>query len=293
MKSVLLIGASGMLGDAVAKQLSSLDLHLTLTSRSGSNVDVFENTKLVEFDARKNRIDSLSEFVDEDTFIVNCIGKLKSQIDESNSDSVREAIQLNSIFPHELMAFAAIRNSKVIQIATDCVFSGAKGKYLERDKHDATDVYGKTKSLGEVKAENFMNIRCSTVGPERGRSSLLLEWVRQQEVSANLTGYTDHNWNGVTTKAFGKIIGAIIEHGLFKPGVHHLLPSDEMSKYELVSAIAQTFGRQDLQIEPKPSGDKVDRTLSTSNPEFNRALWQAAGYEGLPSIGQLLAEIAE
>ena len=44
---------------------------------------------------------------------------------------------------------------KVIQIATDCVFDGLKGNYTEDDKHNAIDVYGKTKSLGEVSADNF------------------------------------------------------------------------------------------------------------------------------------------
>ena len=34
--------------------------------------------------------------------------------------------------------------------STDCVFSGRRGAYSERDAPDAEDLYGKSKFLGEV-----------------------------------------------------------------------------------------------------------------------------------------------
>jgi dTDP-4-dehydrorhamnose reductase len=46
-------------------------------------------------------------------------------------------------------------NCKIFQIATDCVFSGSKGNYNEKNLHDAFDVYGKSKSLGEINNKNF------------------------------------------------------------------------------------------------------------------------------------------
>ena len=51
--------------------------------------------------------------------------------------------------------------NKIFQIATDCVFDGEKGNYSELDSHNARDVYGKSKSLGEVNNKNFYNLRCS------------------------------------------------------------------------------------------------------------------------------------
>ena len=49
-----------------------------------------------------------------------------------------------------------------------------------QDEFDALDVYGKTKSLGEIPDANVMHLRCSLIGPELGRNSLFFEWVRQQ-----------------------------------------------------------------------------------------------------------------
>jgi dTDP-4-dehydrorhamnose reductase len=71
-----------------------------------------------------------------------------------------------------LAIFAEDSGAKVIQIATDCVFSGSNGSYLETDPHDATDVYGKTKSDGEIESSAVMQLRCSIIGREnKGKKS--------------------------------------------------------------------------------------------------------------------------
>ena len=82
-----------------------------------------------------------------------------------------------------------------MQIATDCVYSGKKGSYNEDDLHDALDVYGKTKSLGEAQSPNLLNIRCSIIGPEQGKHVSLLEWFLTQEPGAKLQGFAHHHWN--------------------------------------------------------------------------------------------------
>ena len=65
--------------------------------------------------------------------------------------------------------------ARVLQIATDCVYSGAQGAYVETDLHDALDVYGKTKSLGECQEPNVYHLRCSIIGPEPKDFKFLIE----------------------------------------------------------------------------------------------------------------------
>lgn len=81
---------------------------------------------------------------------------------------------MNSEFPHIISEI--FPKSKIFQIATDCVFSGTKGNYTEDDFHNATDIYGKTKSLGEVKNNNFFNLRTSIIGKELDGKFSLIEW---------------------------------------------------------------------------------------------------------------------
>src|SRR5207244_6584362 len=110
---------------------------------------------------------------------------------------VRRAVAVNSLFPYALSDVAEAAGARVLQIATDCVFSGREGSYREDSPHDPLDVYGKTKSLGEVQAPHFLNLRCSIVGPEiRGFRSLLC-WFLAQPRNARLRGFVNHWWNGV------------------------------------------------------------------------------------------------
>jgi len=283
MTKVLILGGTGMLGHAVLNQLQKTDMEVLSTSRAGEGLF---------FDAANDAIESIGVNLFPSDYIINCLGITKPHIDEDCLDSRALAIQVNSLFPAELARFAQNSGVRVIQIATDCVYSGRDGGYLESDQHDAGDVYGKTKSLGEVDSPNVMHIRSSTIGRELGRSTLLLEWVLSHPLGATIPGYTDHFWNGVTTNHFAKIARGIIESGRFTPGISHLVPADSMSKAELVKQIARAFGRDDLNVIDTDSGRPVNRTLRTVDPEFNRSLWVGAGYHEVPIIEQLIAEIA-
>ncbi len=283
MSSVLILGGTGMLGHAVLEEFRGFDGDVKFTSRSGSGIP---------FDVLKDPIKSLSKQVRSGDYLINCLGITKPHINDDNEQDVAKARLVNSLFPAELAALAEQTGSRVIQIATDCVFSGGKGHYLETDIHDAEDVYGRTKSLGEVVSNNVMHIRVSTIGRELGRSSLLLEWVLSHPQGATIPGYTDHFWNGVTTNHFAKVIRGVIEKGGFEAGLSHLVPANELSKADLVRKIASAFGRPDLIIKDTDSGKPINRTLSTTNPDFNSQLWLGAGYPEIPTIEQLIAGIA-
>jgi dTDP-4-dehydrorhamnose reductase len=272
-----------MLGHAVLEEFIRFDGDVRFTSRSGSGIS---------FDVLNDPVESLSKQVRSGDYIINCLGITKPHIDDDNEQDVAKARLVNSLFPAELAAIAEQAGARVIQIATDCVFSGGKGHYLETDIHDAEDIYGKTKSLGEVVSNNVMHIRVSTIGRELGRSTLLLEWVLSHPQGAAIPGYIDHFWNGVTTNHFAKVILGVIEKGGFEAGLSHLVPANELSKADLVRKIASAFGRPDLMVKDTDSGKPINRTLSTTNPDLNSQLWVGAGYPEIPTIEQLIAEIA-
>ena len=283
MSKVLILGGTGMLGHAVLKEFREFDGDVEFTSRSGSGIP---------FDVLNDPVEGLSKHVRSGDYIVNCLGITKPHINDDSQEDVAKARLVNSLFPAELAAVAEQTGAKVIQIATDCVFSGRNGHYLETDTHDAEDVYGKSKSLGEVVSKNMMHIRVSTIGRELGRRTLLLEWVLAHPQGATIPGFTDHFWNGVTTNHFAKVVRGVIDNDGFESGISHLVPANELSKAHLVRQIASAFGRYDLNIKDTDSGKPINRTLSTTNPDFNSQLWLGAGYPEIPTIEQLIAEIA-
>lgn len=292
MKNVLVIGASGMLGIGVLKALEGAsDIRVSATTRDGRAVSGFETVKTAKFVAGQDSVYELLSTLPPADYVINCIGVIKPYIKDENPEQRKNAMLINGLFPDELANAAQQKSVRVIQIATDCVYSGAKGSYVESDPFDATDVYGKTKSLGEVPLPSMMHLRVSIIGPEFGRSSSLFEWVRNQPENSEINGFTDHEWNGVTTYHFGLVCRGIISEDLFSPGTHHIVPGSRLSKYELVSEIARRAGRSDIVITPKPAGSKVDRTLETAHPEFNESVWRAAGYPTPPSVEQMIQEM--
>ncbi len=270
---IAVFGATGMLGRAVSNELSSFGFECVTIGRSNCDVD---------FDVFKNRLEDVD--FDGFTYAVNCIGLITHLIDENQPSSTAQAIRLNSLFPHELAALAEQKNLKVIQIATDCVFSGVGGGYVESSIHDANDIYGKTKSLGEVKSPFLMNLRTSIIGLEERGFQSLLEWVIRQPRDSEIQGFTDRMWNGLTTVAFARIVRGIIDKNIFSPGLQHVVPADLVSKAELVRLIADEFQRQDIRIRNIGSGSARNLTLATNNPEKNRDLWVSAGYHEIPNV---------
>jgi dTDP-4-dehydrorhamnose reductase len=284
-----------MLGSMVVDWLDrDPALEVTATVRSAEQARLLaarlRRASVSVFDATRPK--ELATTIAGAQWVVNAIGITKPYVHDDVPQEVERAVRVNALFPHSLAAAAASEGARVLQIATDCVFSGREGRYLESSPHDPLDVYGKTKSLGEVHAACVHHLRCSIIGPETKTRAFLLEWLRNQPRDASVPGYTDHHWNGVTTLHFARLCHAILREDLALPPLLHVTPANIVSKSVLLEDLASTYGRTDVAVRPVASGRPVDRTLATVDAARNRALWAAAGYSEPPSIRSMLEELA-
>jgi dTDP-4-dehydrorhamnose reductase len=243
----------------------------------------------VEFNADKDEIGDLLGRV-KPNWIINCTGLIKHFIDENDVESITAAVRINSEFPKLLAEHAVRLNVQIIQIATDCVYSGDFGPYDETSIHDAVDVYGKSKSSGEARSEKLMILRCSVIGREISSHVEFMDWILCQPKNAKLSGFSNHLWNGITTLHFAKIVLGVISADAFKFGIHHVLPCDSVSKFEMIDMVCKSFAREDIQIERVLAETAVDRRLSTKFPGVNRDLWLNAGYDKPLSIQEMITE---
>jgi dTDP-4-dehydrorhamnose reductase len=146
---------------------------------------------------------------------------------------------------------------RLIHISTDCVFSGDKGNYSENDLPDATDFYGKTKSLGEVLGCNSLTLRISTLGFELNSMHGLLEWFLNQK--GECKGYSRAIFSGLPTRYFSLILKDIIMNKPGLSGLYHLA-SDPISKFDVLSIIKDIFN---LNISIlKDESFVIDRSLN-------------------------------
>ena len=281
-----------MLGSALTKLLTSQEHEVVEFNRMGRAV--VGSNLAIEMDATwpSQRLEIQFAKIGAD-YLVNAIGLIKQLINEFDEKSLRLARTINSDFPRKLNSISAQNGTPVIQIGTDCVFSGERDNYTEIDDYSPTDVYGRTKVDGEIASSRAMTIRTSILGFELSSSNSLLNWVLSQPINGSINGFINHFWNGVTTLAFSKVVKGVIESDLFSPGVTHLVPKDFVSKRELVSLIAKEFHREDLIIEDYVSTQPVNRTLATVHPATNSGYWALAGYNGIPTIKDLIHEFAQ
>ena len=168
MTRVLILGATGMLGTAVMNEFLNFEGDVVVTTRGKKLEGLPNSISQLSFDATTDAPAAAFKGLGKVDFVVNCIGIIKPHISDSDDKQRLNALQINSLFPQKLADWASETGAKVIQIATDCVFSGHKGSYLESDAHDALDVYGKSKSLGEVPNPSMLHLRVSIIGPVVG-----------------------------------------------------------------------------------------------------------------------------
>ena len=167
LSNLLILGSTGMLGKMVSLVFSDYSKdNLFFTSRSENKFISELNGEKINFDPTKDNFDDLCKLTNP-SFVINCIGAIKPTISETK-ESISNAISINSFFPLTIAKASLDFNFSYIQIGTDCVFSGLEGEYIETSMTDATDVYGKTKIVGEVSSNNKTLLRSSIVGPETG-----------------------------------------------------------------------------------------------------------------------------
>ncbi len=256
---IVVLGGTGMLGYQVFKSgiQRNHDIYCLarnkqlLMSRLGDQVE----NRIRLIDDAKNI--SLIECIIKDIqpeFLINCVGIIKqSPLAYDHSES----IAVNSLLPHQLENICSRNNCRLIHISTDCVFDGTKGNYYEQDLSTATDLYGKSKFLGEVGYGSGLTIRTSIIGHEITNHRYgLLEWFLSQKDSVN--GYTRAIFSGLTTFELSRVIFDFIINSDLKSDIYQVA-SEPVSKFDLLKLIASVY-RKDVPINPTDSVF-VDRSL--------------------------------
>jgi dTDP-4-dehydrorhamnose reductase len=281
---VLILGGSGMLGHKVWQVLKNrFEVHVA--TRGGwtrwGQAGPFEPDRF-HGGLEAGNLDTLPQILvaARPEVIINCVGIVKQAA--AAADPMAN-LTVNALFPHRVAAACQMTGSRLIQISTDCVFSGRKGGYSEADTPDAEDLYGRTKLLGEVTGPRCLTLRTSIIGRELCRQSGLVEWFRANR-GKRVRGYTQAIFSGFTTQAMGEILARIIGEFPALSGLYHVA-SEPISKHLLLMKIAKAL---DLDITVEPYADyHCDRSLNASRFQAE-ACWRPPSWDSM--IEELAAD---
>ena len=209
--------------------------------------------------------------------VINCVGIIKQL---AASKDALASIAINSLFPHRLAQICAVANARLIQISTDCVFSGDRGGYRESDLPDARDLYGRSKLLGETDYPHAITLRTSIIGHELGRSVSLIDWFLGQP-GPRVSGYRRAIYTGLPTVELARVMRDLVIPDPALSGLWHV-SSQPINKFELLKLVGEIYGKR-IEIIPDDSVT-IDRSLDGSR--FNAA----TGYSA-PSWRELVSQM--
>ncbi len=260
LMKVLILGGNGMLGHKLIQVFrNKFEVWSTLRKKVSDFSDLnifdknntFENIDAQDFEAVSSVIKELKPNI-----VINAVGVIKQK---SDSKDVIKTLEINSIFPHKVAQVTQSIGAKFITFSTDCVFDGNDGNYTENDISNATDLYGRSKYLGEVSEENCLTLRTSIIGREIQTSNSLIEWFLGNK-GEKVFGFTNAIYTGFPTIVISEILADIIEKHQTLQGIYHL-SSDPINKYDLLNLVKSKL---DLDIEIEPCSDfHIDRSLNS------------------------------
>jgi len=256
MQKVAVLGSTGMAGHVIALYLEEQSYDVYRVSRSQQ-----PGPKSIAIDVRD--FASLADWLDKVSpdIIVNCIGVLQ----RTSQEQPDLAILINSYLPHWLEKRYASSQTRIIQLSTDCVFSGKRGKYKEDDFRDGDTIYDRTKALGEIINKKDLTFRMSIIGPDMHPDGTgLFNWFMKQ--TGVISGYKKAIWNGITTIELARGIDAAIKQDIC--GLYQLVPQTQIDKYTLLCLFKKVFERDDIYITENYEVI-LDKSLVNTRNDFN------------------------
>ncbi len=275
-QTVLVLGASGMLGHMLVRVLSE---HHQVIGTTSSQYD--SKSPLARILDKANWIDQVDvrnwHTVEnainhaKPNVLINCVGVIKQKMDSGN---IMDAILINSLVPHQLAATCEKLDIRFIHFSTDCVFEGTPGIKYTSYTPNATDLYGTTKRLGEVNYAPAITLRTGFVGRQLSGAEGLFEWVLSQKGKA-VSGYQNAIYSGLTTMALSRVIQQVIEVQPTLSGLYQVA-SNRINKFDLITQLNESL-QLDLSIAKNTEfmcDRSMDGTEFTNSTNIQIPSWE-------------------
>ena len=230
MEKILIIG-KGFLGNT------------TSIIAKTKNFQVFEASQKSDIRIDITNIESVENAVKKTSpdIILNCAAL--TQVDEIE-ENPKNAFEVNAYGAQNIAKISSKYSSRLIHISTDSVFDGKKGNYLETDKPNPINEYGKSKQLGEKFVQevssDFIIIRTNFYGNNK-EGKFLFNWILQNlQQNKRFAGFTYIFFNPLEIGNLSTILLELSRSDY--NGILHIGSDKTYSKYKFAKIIAEKLG---------------------------------------------------
>jgi dTDP-4-dehydrorhamnose reductase len=248
---IIITGAGGQLGQALARALSELPLlPWTRAQADAADREIADRLKRIRPRA-----------------VIHCAAW--TDVDGCEVDPAR-AGAINVKGTRHVAEAAAAANAHLIYPSTDYVFDGTKGApYVETDPPNPINAYGRSKLAGEAHVRALCPrhtiLRTAWLYGPGGRTFVhaVAERARRED---RFEVVADQRGNPTLTDDLAQVIRQVLERKIF--GIFHAAGEGSCSRFELACAIARAI-RPAVQIVPvqtvpgaRPARRPADTSLS-------------------------------
>lgn len=242
---ILLIGATGMLGSALAGRLREIARDFRAVSRRELDLERPESIRAFLAKADPETVINTAAFTD-----VN-----RAELAEHR----REVFRVNRDGPGDLARACAAGAVRLVHVSTDYVFDGLKGApYVEDDPTAPVQVYGTSKLEGERAVlaawPEALVVRTSTLyGPGRSARPAYVDAIRAQALTRTVLEVVEPPIASPTlSHDLARGILSLVDAGA--SGVVHVVNRGSCSRLELARAVVALSGLSGrVEVVPRPA----------------------------------------
>ena len=277
MKKILIIGASGYIGNRCFKEFNyDSEYEVFGTQFTSTRNDLIT----LDYSKPKDFFNLLSQI--EPDVILWCGGLKNLSITEKN---YKLSLEQNFHSIKSVIKYQKLNKiSNFIYLSSDYVFDGIKGDYTHLDLPNPTTNYGKSKLLAEnYIIENSSNYSIIRAGAILGKGSVFFDWiVKSLSENKNLELY-DNYFTPTPILNLLEGIKVLAEHPMNK--IFHISGRQKLSRFDFGLLIKEHFSKSKSKLI------KTDYKLNPMNLQYDLSLNISEEFSDLNNIEHFLNKI--
>ncbi len=259
---IVVLGAGGQLGQALERDLRKAGHEVVAMTRAA--LDVTQRFVV---------LDRVSKVKPDVVVNATVLGV------DASEDDPKAALAVNSFAVRSLADVARAANAVLVHFSSDYVFDGtATAPYRETDRPNPVNVYGATKLLGEVYAQNAPRgyvLRVEGLFGTPGGKGTIDKMIVEAKQGRTLTAFYDRKVSPVHVDDVAAATRRLVEKKA-TPGVYHCVNSGFTTWRELALEIVRVL---------KSRSNVIPASLERSGMRVPRPLFSALSNEKLANAG--------